>query len=176
MRHFLYKFWVVEMLINMCSEMHHFDVNFSKFWRQNMNSLYVNLVRRIFSYKFSVQKTCIDYLKMHSECTILMQFLKKFPGEAPRTPTCGRGDPLPHPPPFGASRLSEAFGFIGHLCPPGSGGSGSALILFKNYVFLESDAVWLWRIGQSQKKIAWIVRRRDEPPRKYHCFQTAVER
>ena len=43
-------------------------------------------------------------------------------------------------------------------------------ILFKNYVFLESDAVWLWRIGQSQKKISWIVRRRDEPPRKYHLF------
>ena len=54
-------------------------------------------------------------INMCSECTILMQFLKKFPGEAPRTPTCGRGLP---PPPFGASRLSEAFGFIGHLCPP----------------------------------------------------------
>ena len=98
--------------------MHHFDVNFSKFWRKNMNSLYVNLVRRIFSYKYFVQKTCIDYLKMHSECTILMHFLKKFPGEAPRPPTYGRGWPLHHPPPFGASRLSEAFGFIGHLCPP----------------------------------------------------------
>ena len=80
--------------------MHHFDVNFSKFWRKNMNSLYVNLERRIFSYKFSVQKTCIDYLKMHSECTILMQFLKKIPGEAPRTPTCGRGWPPPPPSPF----------------------------------------------------------------------------
>ena len=56
-----------------------------------------------------------------------MQFLKKFPGEAPPgPPPAGAGDPLPHPPPFGASRLSEAFGFIGHLCPPGSGGSGSA--------------------------------------------------
>ena len=50
-------------------------------------------------------------------------------------------------------------------------------ILFKNYVFLESDAVWLWRIGQSQKKkpkqnkkISWIVRRRNEPPRKNHLF------
>ena len=30
-----------------------------------------------------MQKTCIDYLKMHSECTILMQFLKTFPGETP---------------------------------------------------------------------------------------------
>ena len=48
-------------------------------------------------------------------------------------------------------------------------------ILFKNYVFLwKVIAVWLWRIGQSQnKKISWIVRRRDEPPRKhgkYHLF------
>ena len=43
---------------------------------------------------------CIDYLKMHSECTILMQFLKKFPGEAPRTPTCGRGWPPTPPSPF----------------------------------------------------------------------------
>ena len=55
---------------------------------------------------------------MHSECTIFMQFLKKIPGEAPGPPPAGGGDPLPHPPPFGASRLSEAFGFIGHLCPP----------------------------------------------------------
>ena len=31
-------------------------------------------------------------------------FLKKFPGEAPRTPTCGRGIPLPSPSPCGASR------------------------------------------------------------------------
>ena len=37
---------------------------------------------------------------MHSECTILMLFLKKFPGEAPRTPTCGRGWPPPPPSPF----------------------------------------------------------------------------
>ena len=65
-----------------------------------------------------MQKTCIDYLKMHSECTILMQFLKKFPGEAPGPPPAGGGDPLPHPPPFGATRLSEADGLIGHLCPP----------------------------------------------------------
>ena len=47
-----------------------------------------------------MQKTCIDYLKMHAECTILMQFLQKFPGEAPRTPTCGRGWPPPPPSPF----------------------------------------------------------------------------
>ena len=47
-----------------------------------------------------------------------MQFLKKFPGEAPRKPPpAGGGDPLP-PPPFGAPCLSEAFGIIGHLCPP----------------------------------------------------------
>ena len=30
-----------------------------------------------------MQKTCIDYLKMHSECTILMQFLKKISGVGP---------------------------------------------------------------------------------------------
>ena len=63
---------------------------------------------------------------MHSECTILMPFLKKIRGRPPGPPPAGGGDPLPHPPPFGASRLSEAFGFIGHLCPPGNGGSGSA--------------------------------------------------
>ena len=37
--------------------------------------------------------------------------------------------------------------------------------------FWKVIAVWLWRIGQSQKKkIPWIVRRHDEPPRKYHLF------
>ena len=49
--------------------------------------------------------------KMHSECTILMQISQK---EIPRTPACGREWP---PPPFGATRISEAFGFISHLCP-----------------------------------------------------------
>ena len=43
------------------------------------------------------------------ECTILRKFSKNFTGETPRTPTCGRG--FPHPPPFGASHLSEAFGY-----------------------------------------------------------------
>ena len=45
-------------------------------------------------------------------------------------------------------------------------------ILFKNYVFLERDCSLVMKdIGQSQnKKISWIVRRRDEPPRKYHLF------
>ena len=63
---------------------------------------------------------------MHSECTILMQISQNFPGETPGPPPAGGGYPLPQPPAFGATRLSEAFGFIGHLCPPGSGGSGSA--------------------------------------------------
>ena len=31
------------------------------------------------------------------ECTILRQFPKNFPGETPRTPTCGRGWPPPSP-------------------------------------------------------------------------------
>ena len=50
-------------------------------------------------------------------------------------------------------------------------------ILFKNYVFLESDAVWLGRIGQSQKKKSHesfdVVMNR---PVNTTCFQTAVER
>ena len=62
---------------------------------------------------------------------------QKFPGEAPGPPPAGGGDPLPHPPPFGALRLSESFGFIGHLCPPppGSGGSGSAPEQFVPFFF-----------------------------------------
>ena len=41
----------------------------------------------------------------------MRQFSKIFPGETPGPPPAGGGDPLPHPPPFGASRISEAFGF-----------------------------------------------------------------
>ena len=55
---------------------------------------------------------------MHSECTILMQCLKNFPGEAPPDPHLWEGVIPPPPSPFGASRLSEAFGFIDHLCAP----------------------------------------------------------
>ena len=53
---------------------------------------------------------------------------QKISGGGPPDPHLREGvTPSPHPPPFGASRLSEAFGFIGPLCPPpGSGGSGSA--------------------------------------------------
>ena len=57
---------------------------------------------------------CTSNLYMPSECTILMQFSQNFPGRPPGPPPAGGGDPLPHPPPFGASRLTEAFGFIGH--------------------------------------------------------------
>ena len=42
--------------------------------------------------------------KMDSECTICIHFSKNFPGEAPRTPTCGRGVPPPALSPCGASR------------------------------------------------------------------------
>ena len=42
--------------------------------------------------------------KMGSECTICVHFSKIFPGEAPRTPTCGRGYPPPALSPCGASR------------------------------------------------------------------------
>ena len=34
--------------------------------------------------------------KMDSECTICINFSKKFPGGGPRTPACRRGYPLPH--------------------------------------------------------------------------------
>ena len=47
-----------------------------------------------------------------------MQISHYFPGENPGPPPEGGGDPLPHPPPFRATRLSEAFGFIGHLSHP----------------------------------------------------------
>ena len=96
--------------------MHHFDVNFSKFWKKN--SLCVHIVKRIsfFSYKVSVLKTCIDYLKMHSECTILMQISQKIPSptlpvsalRASVKPSASLATCAPPPP------------------PPGSGGSGSA--------------------------------------------------
>ena len=55
---------------------------------------------------------------MHSECIIWMQISQIFPGETPGHPPAGGGNPSPTPPPFGAMRLSEAFGFIGHLAPP----------------------------------------------------------
>ena len=46
-----------------------------------------------------------------------MQISQNFPGESPRPQPAGGGYPLPHLPPFGATRLSEAFGFIGHVPP-----------------------------------------------------------
>ena len=56
-----------------------------------MNDLYVQKIGTLFSYKFSVLKTCIDYLKMHSECTILMQISQNFPGENPPDPHLREG-------------------------------------------------------------------------------------
>ena len=64
------------------------------------------IVKRIFFFSVSVLKTCIDYqnaLRMHHFDANFSKF---------------SGDPITHPPPFGATRLSEAFGFIAHLCPP----------------------------------------------------------
>ena len=49
-------------------------------------------------------KSTCNRQKLDSECTICIHFSKKFPGEAPRTPTCGRGFPPPTPSPCGASR------------------------------------------------------------------------
>ena len=98
----------------------------SKFEKKNQNSLLstssMKSLRRqtqFFSYKFSVLKfafTVSKCIRMHHFEAIF----QKFPWEDPRTPTCGRGwrsDPLPHPPPFGASRLSEAFSFR-PVCAP----------------------------------------------------------
>ena len=50
------------------------------------------------------EKSTRNRQKMDSECTICIHFSKNFPGEAPRTPTCGRGYPPPTPSPCGASR------------------------------------------------------------------------
>ena len=68
-------------------------------------------------------ETCIDNLKMHSECTILMQFLKKISGVDPRPdPKLREGVTPPPPSPF----RRESSGFINWslVPPPGSGGSG----------------------------------------------------
>ena len=93
-----------------------------------MNKFYVHILRRIFSF-FSVLKTCIDYIKMHSECTILMQISQNFSGETSRTPTCGRGWPVPTLP-LSALRASVKPSATLVTCapppPPGSAGSGSA--------------------------------------------------
>ena len=94
-----------------------------------MNSLYVNLVRRIFffSYKFSVQKNVYWWpqnpLRMHHFDAIS----QKISGGGPRAPTCGRGWPLPPNLPLSALRASvkPSASFV-PCAPPGSGGSGSA--------------------------------------------------
>ena len=48
---------------------------------------------------------------MHQNAQFWGNFQKISRGRPPGPPPAGRGDPLPHPPPFGALRLSEAFGF-----------------------------------------------------------------
>ena len=91
--------------------MHHFDVNFSKFW------IYIHIViseTHFFSYKFSVIKNVYwlpqNALRMHAISK------ENFRGI---TPTCGRGDPSP----FGANP-SASWSLV--PSPPGSGGSGFA--------------------------------------------------
>ena len=56
------------------------------------------------AHKFFGKKSTRTRQKMGSECTICVHFSKVFPGEAPRTPTCGRGYPPPALSPCGASR------------------------------------------------------------------------
>ena len=62
---------------------------------------------------------------MHPECTILMQFLKKFPGEAP-DPHLREGVTPPPPSPFRRFAPQWSLRLHWSLVPPGSGGSGSA--------------------------------------------------
>ena len=82
--------------------------------KKNQNILLSRSLRgqtQFLSYKFSVLKFAFTA----SKCTRMHHFeaiFQKFPGgDPPVPPPAGGGDPLPHPPPFGASRLSEAFGF-----------------------------------------------------------------
>ena len=81
--------------------MHHCDVNFSKFWRTNMNSLYVKFSETHF---FHINFLCKKRVLIISECTqnapFWCNFSKKFRGRPPGPPTCGRGWPPPRPSPF----------------------------------------------------------------------------
>ena len=122
---------------------------------QNFEKRIISLVTHFlfFSYKVSVLKTCIDYLKMHSECTILMQISHNFPGEAPRTPTWGRG--WPSPPPSSFRRHAPQWSLWLHWSlvpppppppPPGSGGSGSAPVLRVQLSLYLRLLKWLWYV------------------------------
>ena len=62
-------------------------------------------------------KTCIDYLKMHSECTILMQISHNFPGEIPDPHLRGSPDPSPTFP-LSALRASVKHSAILVTCAP----------------------------------------------------------
>ena len=57
--------------------------------QKSPNSQYI-LSETHFFHKFSVVKMCIYYLKMHSDCTILMQIPPPIPVGDPR-PQSGRG-------------------------------------------------------------------------------------
>ena len=80
--------------------------------------LRVKICRKNFGGKINTQ-SAKNGLRMHH----FHHFSKNFPGEAPRTPTCGRGFPPPTPSPCGALRR------FGYAPPPGSGPSGSATVL-----------------------------------------------
>ena len=98
--------------------MYHFDVNISKFWRKNMKSICKFSETHFFHINFQCKKRVLITSKWTQNAPFWCNFWKNFRGRPPGPPPAGGGDPLPHPSPFGASRLSEAFGFIGHLCPP----------------------------------------------------------
>ena len=124
-----------------CTILMQISQNFEK----RITSLYVHIVKRIsfFSHKISVLKTPQKALRMQH----FDKNFSKFSGETSGTPLEGGADHLLHPPPFGATRLSEALGFIGHLCPPpGSGGSGSAPVLRVQLSLYLKLLKWLWHV------------------------------
>ena len=97
---------------------------------------------------------CIFTWKCTPNARFWCKFPKISPGETPRKPTCGRGGPLPHPSPFGAERLREAFSFIGHFCPPPPPAMDMFWIrpvnnrgyILSMCVFPRSSAPLIWRV------------------------------
>ena len=81
--------------------------NVEKIWRKKWISSIKSLLDAIFFIHFFG----INYLKIRQNAPFWGNIPKISRGRPPGPPPAGGGDPLPHPPPFGASRLSEAFGF-----------------------------------------------------------------
>ena len=76
-----------------------------------------------FHIKFQCKKRVLITSKCTQNAPFWCNFSKKIPGEAPRTPTCGRGWP---PSPFRRFAPQWSLRLHWSLVPPGSGGSGSA--------------------------------------------------